>query len=145
MACTKWRLLCIHNHHPQLLPSHNLSKNHIPTPHIESRVPSPISSPSSKLESIRNVWYKILGHTSKKVLSQILNSYNLKMSLNNENDFCDACQMGKSHKLPFNSSKTHTSKPLELVYTDLWGPASIMSSSGYRFYISFVDNFSRFT
>lgn len=36
-------------------------------------------------------------------------------------------------------------QPLQLVHTDLWGPAPITSSNRYQYYISFVDYFSRFS
>ena len=35
--------------------------------------------------------------------------------------------------------------PLQLVYSDLWGPSPVLSSSGYRYYIHFIDAYSRFT
>ena len=53
--------------------------------------------------------------------------------------------MGKSHKLPFNDSLNKYSEPLELVATDLWGPAPICSDYGYKYYISFIDAYSRYT
>ncbi|TXG46646.1 hypothetical protein EZV62_027855 [Acer yangbiense] len=48
------------------------------------------------------------------------------------------------HQLPYPNSTSVTTKPLELVHTDLWGPAPMLSTEGYRYYISFVDSFSRF-
>jgi histone deacetylase 1/2 len=57
---------------------------------------------------------------------------------------CDACQQGKSHQLPFSVS-THVIKaPLELIHSDVWGPAKT-SISGHKFYVSFIDAYSRFT
>ena len=57
---------------------------------------------------------------------------------------CDACQQGKSHQLPFSLSNHVTHAPLELIYSDVWGPAQT-SVSGHNFYVSFVDAYSRFT
>jgi histone deacetylase 1/2 len=34
---------------------------------------------------------------------------------------------------------------LELIHTDIWGPAATVSTSGYKYYISFIDAHSRFT
>lgn len=86
---------------------------------VESQHTCPSPIPLAKSESIIDVWHRRLGHTSKKILSQVLNSCKLSISLKNKVDFCDACQMGKSHKLPFTSSLTHTSKPLQLVFIDI--------------------------
>ena len=53
--------------------------------------------------------------------------------------------MGKNHKLHFPITETKTSKVLELIHTDLWGYSPIASIGGYQYYISFVDDFSRYT
>ena len=42
-------------------------------------------------------------------------------------------------------SHTVYTKPLELIHLDLWGPTLVLSNSGYRYYIHFVDAFSRFS
>lgn len=34
--------------------------------------------------------------------------------------------------------------PLELIYADVWGPVPIVSINGDRFFVNFVDDFSRF-
>jgi len=57
---------------------------------------------------------------------------------------CDACQQGKSHRLPFVSSTREVKNPLEIVFSDVWGPAKT-SVSGHNYYVSFVDAYSRFT
>jgi len=48
-------------------------------------------------------------------------------------------------QLPFHSSATVYTKPLELVFADVWGPSPIPASNGARYYISFVDAFSKYT
>jgi hypothetical protein len=59
--------------------------------------------------------------------------------LNNKH-ICDACQKGKSHQLPYPKSSSVSTTPLELVFSDVWGPAP--SSVGhYSYYVSFIDDF----
>lgn len=58
---------------------------------------------------------------------------------------CHACQLGKSHKLPFIPSTTIYTKPLELLVSDLWGPCPTPSHNGFIYYVTFVDAYSRFT
>ena len=48
------------------------------------------------------------------------------------------------HQLPYNNSSHVTNSPLELVHTDVWGPART-SVGGFKYYVSFLDDFSRFT
>ncbi|KAL5751701.1 hypothetical protein ACOSQ2_022208 [Xanthoceras sorbifolium] len=45
--------------------------------------------------------------------------------------FCDACQIGKMHKLPFARLNISAKTPLELVYSDIWGPSPIISTEGF--------------
>ena len=57
---------------------------------------------------------------------------------------CDACQQAKSHQPPYGVSSFVAKVPLELVYSDVWGPATV-SVGGYKYYVSFIDAFSKFT
>ena len=50
----------------------------------------------------------------------------------------------QSHQLPFVSSTREVKSPLEIVFSDVWGPAQT-SVSGHNYYVSFVDAYSRFT
>ena len=58
--------------------------------------------------------------------------------------FCDACQVGKSKHLPFHLSNRISTHVLELVHCDIWGPSPAVTTSGYRYYIIFVDDYSRY-
>jgi histone deacetylase 1/2 len=92
------------------------------------------------------MWHRRLGHPSLQVVQHVLRSHELP-SLHESNKIesvCDACQQGKSHQLPFSLSTRVTKFPLEIIYSDVWGPAQT-SVSGHRFYVSFVDAYSRFT
>ena len=60
-------------------------------------------------------------------------------------EFCVACYIGKSHRLPYSLSQTIYFATLKLIYNDLWGPSHIPSSNGSSYYISFVDAYSKFT
>jgi histone deacetylase 1/2 len=97
--------------------------------------------------SSKYLWHLRLGHPNEHVLKLVLNQCNL--SFNNTNKdfstFCTACCMGKAHRLHSPSSTTTYTQPLELVFSDLWGPSPTVSSLGYHYYITFVDAYSRFT
>jgi len=51
---------------------------------------------------------------------------------------------GKSHRLPSHESNS-AYFPLELIFTDLWGPAHITSHASYKYYVSFVNAYSHYT
>ena len=42
-------------------------------------------------------------------------------------------------------SSTTYSQPVELIFSDWWGPAPFVSSTGYSYYVTFVDAFTRYT
>jgi histone deacetylase 1/2 len=93
------------------------------------------------------LWHLRLGHPNGQTLKTALKLCNISVS-NNEQDvsnFCAACCMGKAHRLHSTQSQTKYSYPLELVFSDLWGPAPTTSSLGYHYYISFIDAYSRYT
>ncbi|TXG52359.1 hypothetical protein EZV62_021528 [Acer yangbiense] len=99
----------------------------------------------NSLVSSKETWHRSLSHPSSKVLSQVLNNCNEKIKLNSDFTFCDAYQYGKSHLLPYQVSNSHASNILDLVHTDLWGLAPIQSTSGYRYYMHFLNDHNRFT
>jgi len=58
---------------------------------------------------------------------------------------CEYCALGKHHRSPFHTStSSHSCALLDLVHTDICGPFPT-SKSHYRYFISFIDDFSRYT
>ena len=49
------------------------------------------------------------------------------------------------HKLPFPKQVMSSTFPLQLIHSDVWGSAPMTFVLGYRFYVIFVDDFTRFT
>lgn len=47
--------------------------------------------------------------------------------------------------LHFDSVEAKTSAPLQVIYADLWGPSHVCSTQGYNYYLSILDDYSRFT
>lgn len=79
------------------------------------------------------------------IVHQVLSKNKIHFVLDsNKTSVCDACQQGKSHQLPYPRSTSVSSSPLELVFSDVWGPAPT-SVGKYAYYVSFIDDFSKFT
>ena len=56
-------------------------------------------------------------------------------TIGNSCDKCEACILGKTHRLPFNSRNSKRARyPLELVHIDLVGPMQVTSIGGYLYY-----------
>jgi histone deacetylase 1/2 len=85
-----------------------------------------------------------LGHPSSVIVNRVLRDNNLSFSKESCQSVCDACQQAKSHQLPYSRSASVSSHPLQLVFIDVWGPAP-MSVGRYQYYVSFLDDFSKYT
>ena len=85
-----------------------------------------------------------MGHPTYNVLKLVLNKIRIPCSFS-ALSFCDSCKLGKHHQLPFVSHNIIAKRPLELIYSDVWGPSLTVSVKGFRYYIIFVDAYSRFT
>ena len=55
------------------------------------------------------------------------------------------CQFGKQTTVPFNNSLSHALTPFDLIHSNVWGPSHITTQGGSRYFVIFVDDFSRYT
>ena len=92
-----------------------------------------------------NNWHHRLGHPNMKILQSIVSIYGLPTFPNNRILICDACLSSKSHRLPYSKSSHQTTKPLEIVHSDLWGPSPVVSYTGNKYYVIFVDDFTKYS
>jgi histone deacetylase 1/2 len=86
----------------------------------------------SALKASSAQWHARLGHPLSQIAQHILHRSRLPSESNKINRVCDACQQGKSHQLPFSLSSHVTNAPLELIYSDVWGPVQT-SVSGHNY------------
>ena len=59
--------------------------------------------------------------------------------------FCDGCVPGKSHGKPFYPRQNRSQKVGEVINSDVNGPMSTSSNYGFRYYVVFKDDFSKYT
>lgn len=60
---------------------------------------------------------------------------------------CEGCNMGKHHKDSFSpiSNETPSHAILDLVHFDICGPMQFIFLGGANYFISFIDDYSRYT
>jgi hypothetical protein len=58
---------------------------------------------------------------------------------------CDICHYTKQKKLSFPVSTSHSSSKYEMLHFDMWGPLSIASVHNHKFFLTIVDDYSRYT
>jgi Integrase core domain/GAG-pre-integrase domain len=90
-------------------------------------------------EEIGTLWHKRIGHPSDKILKCIF--YFKTLDCSN----CELCKLGKHTKLPFSLSKCKSKKLFKLIHSDVWGPVPVESFNGFKYFVIFIDNFSKTT
>jgi transposase InsO family protein len=59
--------------------------------------------------------------------------------------FCDGCALGKMHRTPFPRASAYRAQGvLDLVHGDLCGPITPATTSGNKYFLLIVDDFSRY-
>lgn len=89
-------------------------------------------------------WHSCLGHPSLQLVFKIISKYQLPATSQPLFQSYFACHAAKSHQHPFSSSHQHSSKPLQLVYSDVWGLAPVLSRDGFKYSITFLDEYTRY-
>ena len=60
-------------------------------------------------------------------------------------DVCDGCALGKQTRVRFQSTAPKRStKILDVIHSDVCGPMSIPTFSGKRYFVTFIDDKSRY-
>ena len=95
------------------------------------------------------LWHRRLGHVNMNLITQ-LNKNELVRGLPKisfeKDKVCEACQMGKQIKTSFKIKNfISTSRPLELLHRDLFGPSRTTSLGGKSYAFVIVDEISRYT
>jgi transposase InsO family protein len=95
------------------------------------------------------LWHHRLAHVGMKNLHKLLKGEHV-LGLTNvcfEKDRpCAACQAGKQvGSTHHNKNVMTSSRPLELLHMDLFGPVAYLSIGGSKYGLVIVDDFSRFT
>ena len=82
-----------------------------------------------------------LGHPSLPLLKKL---YPQSSSLSLLN--CELCQYAKLHRVHLSPRfNKRASAPFELVHYDVWGPCPVLSPTEFKYFVTFVDDFSRVT
>ena len=105
---------------------------------------------TARKDNLAQLWHRRLGHASYNVLNKLVKYEMVKglpeIFFKNNKIFCESYTQEKQVRKSFKSrSENLSSKPLELIYMDLFGPIRSTSLSGKKYRYVLVDDFSRFT
>ncbi|GAU49921.1 hypothetical protein TSUD_180390 [Trifolium subterraneum] len=93
-----------------------------------------------------DLWHRRYGHLNFKSLS-MLNSNNMVLGLPSviaPVDTCTTCLLGKHPISSFKSNfPMRSSEVLNVMHSDICGPIDVLSTGGNKYFITFVDEYSR--
>ena len=90
------------------------------------------------------LWHFHLGHVSGSRLKYLASTRALGKLKTHDISDCCGCKLAKFSALPFYKSVFVSLAPFDLIHSDVWGPSPILTKGGSRYYISFIDDFTRF-
>lgn len=115
----------------------------LPTIFVSSQAPT--HRALSTVCTSSSTWHAQLGHLAMQLVHKLLHQLDLPIIKATTSSLCFACYQAKSHQRPYPSLQSTSNAPLQLLFTNIWGLAPTLSRGGFRYYVSFVDDFSYFT
>ena len=105
-----------------------------------------LAIPTITSHNTTNLWHLRLGHINQQRLKQIQStSQGIKPFDEKQLSMCPSCLAGKQHKLKFPKKEARrATKLLELVHFDICRPMQVATHTGYLYFITFIDDFSRY-
>lgn len=91
------------------------------------------------------LWHKRLGHMNPQTMLKMAKHYDLNFTSQDVEAIktCVTCAKGKQSRLPFKVSESKTTEVLALVHSDVCGPMNRESMGGAKYFVTFIDDYSR--
>ena len=91
----------------------------------------------------RDLWHARMGHPSSAVLSVLSSVAGFKNNIGVLEKSCGTCHRAKQTRDVFPVSINKVDDCFSLIHCDLWGPYHEQSTSGARYFLIIVDDYSR--
>lgn len=105
---------------------------------------------AKKADNNSMIWHRRLGHCGIKVLHELKKQDLISSGIGTADETevlsnCKACDLGKMTNQTYRTSVFKSKGILELIHTDLCGPMKVESLGKAKYFLLFVDDFSRMT
>lgn len=96
----------------------------------------------------QHTWHRRFGHRDPAVFEKIQKedlATGMKLVNCGTKIVCEPCMEGKMARLPYpQQAERKSTQPLQLIHTDLCGPMSNVTPGGKRYFLTLIDDFSRY-
>lgn len=102
----------------------------------------------AKMNDCIHQWHRRFGHRDSNALKRLAKeelATGIKISTCSNKMVCKHCIVGKLTQAKFTESKRREKAPMRLIYSDLCGPMQTAMPSGNLYFITLIDDYSRFT
>ena len=90
------------------------------------------------------LWHLRLGHINLDRKNQLVKDDPLRKLNVGNLPVCESCLECKMTKRPFSTKGERSKEPLQLVHSDVYGPLSVQARGGYEYFVTFIDDYSRY-
>ena len=90
------------------------------------------------------LWHLRLGHINLDRITRLTKDGPLRDLRVGSLPVCESCLEGKMTKRSFSAKGTRAKEPLQLVHSDVCGPVSVQARGGYEYFVTFIDDYSRY-
>jgi len=84
-----------------------------------------------------------MGHPSFQIVKNIFPSLFKNIDIGSMS--CELCELTKHKHLPFPINNKLSDQPFSLVHTDVWGLANFPNFLGTKWFLTFIDDYTRVT
>ena len=105
------------------------------------------ASSSFEKDNSADLWHRRLGHLGKQQMREVASKElvrGMTISKNDELSFYESCIEGKLHRKLFEHvGGIRSTRKLQCVHSDMYGPIPTESLEQKRYFVSFIDDYSR--
>ena len=107
-----------------------------------------VASVASSQGTCSDLWHQRLGHVHESRLKKCVESRETVQGINiqkmTELSFCEGCLAGKMCRKPFPAvGEIRSMRKLQLVHSDVCGPMHTHSIGGAKYFVTFIDDYTR--
>ena len=91
------------------------------------------------------LWHLRLGHINLDRINRLVKDGPLRKLNVGTLPVCESCLEGKMTNRPFSAKGERSKEPLQLIHSDVYVPLSVQARGGYEYFVTFIDNYLRYS